>query len=337
MIRRPIFDWSISPASFSGAHYKVYCAIGRFSNSDGEAWPNLKTISQVSGVTTRYLKESLAWLVANGWLVPSTKHTKGGDAIKSWVISEIDSETGLPVKPKPQEPQPQPDPEPKPKMPRAERAKLMYAQMAAMTPEEFDAQMDWEWVNADLGETQFLDDPAQFLDDPEPQPAPNPKPKTKPQPKPKTKPKPKPETEIPAELLAVDGFAAAWADWLTYRKQAKLQALTPIALTRQFSAMVTAASGGVDVVACINKAITSNWQGIHLDTQTKPQPQPQAKSAQKALYEEVLVDYYDSIGALDDNGELLPPWETNPKKGKAKSSPKPALVLTNTDDADLPF
>ena len=188
----------------------------------------------------------------------------------------------------------------------------------------------------------FRSDPAQFLDDPEPQPTPNPKPKTKPQPKPKTKPKPKPkpkpETEIPAELLAVDGFAAAWGKWEKHHRE-RGNKLTPTTKAAQLEKAVLMLGLGVDVVAVIARSTEQGYTGLFWDN-AKPQttqPQPQAKSAQKALYEEVLVDYYDSIGALDDNGELLPPWETNPKKGKAKSSPKPALVLTNTDDADLPF
>ena len=101
-----------------------------------------------------------------------------------------------------------------------------------------------------------------------------PKPKAKPKAKPKPKPKPK-TSEIPAELLAVDGFADAWADWVAYRQQAKLRPLTAIGTTRQFSAMVKAVGGGVDVVACIDKAITSNWQSVHLDA-VKAQSQSQS-------------------------------------------------------------
>lgn len=107
-----------------------------------------------------------------------------------------------------------------------------------------------------------------------------PKPEPKPKPKKAPKPKPTPTTEIPAELLAVDGFADAWADWVAYRQQAKLRPLTAIGTTRQFSAMVKAVSEGVDVVACIDKAITSNWQGVHLDA-VKPQSQGITKAAPK--------------------------------------------------------
>lgn len=97
----------------------------------------------------------------------------------------------------------------------------------------------------------------------------------------KPKPKPKPTTEIPAELLAVDGFADAWADWVAYRQQAKLRLMGAIGTTRQFSAMIKAVSEGVDVVACIDKAITSNWQGVHLDAVNKPQSQAVTKAAPK--------------------------------------------------------
>lgn len=310
MIRQVVADSSIRASMFGGSfpRFAVYFHLAAHQRKGGVrfVFPSVATIMEYTGLTRSPVYDALGWLAKNGWITPQEQKTKVGHR-KGWLIAEIDSETGLPVpesesgEPPAQTHTPTPEPEP---------------------AEEFNSQLGEEFLNANLGETAYLDDP-------EPQ-------EVAPKPKPKPKTKTKTTTEIPAELLAVSGFAEAWADWVAYRQQAELRPMTAIGTTRQFSAMIMAVGGGVDVVACIDKAITSNWQGVHLDAvNNQPQSQAITKAAPNTEYQAMILEHLDAQGALSDDGELLPPWETNVKAKRVTVQYKPKALLASNDD--MPF
>ena len=68
--------------------------------------------------------------------------------------------------------------------------------------------------------------------------------------------------EIPP-LLDTPAFRAAWEDWISYRRSARLKAYTPQGLTGQFNRLL--AWGVERAIAAIRLSIAQGWQGIHED------------------------------------------------------------------------
>lgn len=271
-----------APNDLTGNDIHVYTYLVACSNAkDGMAWPSLESIATDTRLSRATVSRAITNLTGSGLVVikkRTTRKTKRGRGVNMYFLPKVLAD------------QVGPEPQPKPTMTRQERAKLMAAQMDAMSDEEFDAQMDYEWLDADLGELKHLDDP-ELLDDIDVVELPKPKPKAK----------AKAELPpMPAELVAVSGFASAWAKWLEYRSQAKLGALTPISLTCQWSALITAHNGGCDIVAAVDVAITSGWQGIHPKPATNsglavaPKAElsilDQMRIAQNAAFEAILAD-----------------------------------------------
>lgn len=305
-----------APNDLTGNDIHVYTYLVACSNAkDGMAWPSLESIITDTRLSRATVSRAITNLTGSGLVVikkRTTRKTKRGRGVNMYFLPKVLADQ---VGPEPQTPT----------MSRQERAKIMAAQMAAISDEEFDAQIDHEFLNANLGvfdENGYTDDMMAGytdaadeaycmaeLDDTD----------VVELPKPKTKPKTKPKPELPpmpAELVAVSGFASAWANWLEYRGQAKLKTLTPIGLTRQWSALITAHDRGCDIVAAIDTAITSHWQGIHPKSATNggvavaPKAElsvlDKIRLAQNAAFEAILNDETTPKAAKTVDTEALP-------------------------------
>lgn len=66
--------------------------------------------------------------------------------------------------------------------------------------------------------------------------------------------------EQPPLPFASKEFAEAWADWMTYRKEAKLKTLKPISIAGQFKKFV--AWGEDRAIESIRESISNGWQGL---------------------------------------------------------------------------
>lgn len=75
---------------------------------------------------------------------------------------------------------------------------------------------------------------------------------------------------LPEALAGHDGFRAAWADWIQYRKEARFPRLTPTGLKR---IMADLAKIGPDrAAAAIHFSIGKTWQGIFEDRPSGERP-----------------------------------------------------------------
>lgn len=65
------------------------------------------------------------------------------------------------------------------------------------------------------------------------------------------------EISLPGKLTSIDGFEAAWGEWLTYRRERKLT-VTPTCLKKQLAML----ENQTDPIAVLNQSIQNGWQGL---------------------------------------------------------------------------
>jgi DNA-binding MarR family transcriptional regulator len=65
------------------------------------------------------------------------------------------------------------------------------------------------------------------------------------------------KVSFPAKLTSIDGFEAAWGEWLTYRRERKLT-VTPTCLKKQLAML----ENQPDPIAVLNQSIQNGWQGL---------------------------------------------------------------------------
>lgn len=82
------------------------------------------------------------------------------------------------------------------------------------------------------------------------------------------------DVPIPASLMALAGFAEAWADWLAHRRSRRLS-MTPLVLRRQLQKL----AAHPDPVSVLNYSLDNGYQGLFFDERFPRPRTPQDANA----------------------------------------------------------